>query len=310
MIEVKIFRNIFLLILSVALTGCATTGQSGYNTYRECPIDMYVNGTNPTQINYYENLQTKAFLFEKQPTKQYSGIASANIDGSTLHIQLNETGLFEEYKTDTKVMVTHKYYPPRYVGALLGTIISGGTFWLLDKDYASRVLGCRQTTRGGIEYDATHIKTGKTKWAPYHVAHSFRVTGLNKSFDLNEKYSLNQQQTPNNGSYAFDIDHEIQADTPKSSITLKVECIDCVIDDGAPNDIKNLSKTINISSEDLRNLKSKSKKESNDTANKLANDSEISKLKQLIDETKEKCKDLGFKPKTEKFSDCVLKLSK
>ena len=202
------------------------------------------------------------------------------ISTSILYIKIIDKGLYEEIKAPlsyTVVTITNKkctdiWNKPKYANKELKT------------------------------------KTGNTQWKNSEDKHKILITYKDKTqeFYIRTKNEINK----------LDLGNKIPSEEFKN-INLIIECADC---DLLNNDYQNIFDlatneiVLNYNSETNENKINFSKASKNEIVKNTKNTSNEQNIEKYVIENiqqiKEKCNELGFKPNSEKFGKCILELTK
>jgi hypothetical protein len=280
-----ISEKLVLIILSQILNGCVANKQEikvdikkkdglyqhNKDEIASCEKDIESISSSKT----IDTNETK-ILMDDIPSKHFSGIVSASILNKNLYIKIIDEDLYEEIKAPlsyTVVTVTNKKCTD---------------IWIKPK-YANKEL---------------KTKTGNIQWKESEYSHKILVTYKNNTQDF---YIRTKNKTN-----IIDLDKKIPNEE-FTNLNIKIECEDC---DLLNNEYKNI---FNEASNAVILNYNPEKNENKLTFNKIQKNISVKNKNNIFEEKKgvieniqqikEKCIELGFKPNSDKFGKCVLELT-
>jgi|GEM_PF-1928315 len=322
------------LVSTIAIDGCVVNTKDQYTESCEHFSKDNQWGKNTREdINILkEATSKKSDFYDLKPTKTFSGIQSAQLNGSTLTLKMVNNGLFEQFSAPIIDVIREVQYEAH---PLTGTFTPVGSIvWLFNQklmnDYT---FGCTERRFLRSEPDETKkVQTGKSEWKDIQKDHKILITGFDKDYEF--------RVNADNSTKVIDLNTAILNTPLSKNITFKVTCLDCDLSDIDEKTLYPNVKNEVVLTHDFRATKlalSESKRIREEETQKAKfeqekRDREIAKQAQIqktssvlspansinsdessishLEEIKAKCKDLGFKPQSDKFGKCVLELTK
>jgi hypothetical protein len=326
----KRFSIAFALILTTIISGCAsvnTKDQYAENCEHFSKDNQWGKNTHEDVSIIKEATSKTSELYDSKPTKVISGIESDQLNGSSLTLKIVDNGLFEQFSAPVVDVIREVKYEAH---PLTGTFTPvGGVVWMFNpklmNDYT---FGCTERRFLRSEPDETKkVKAGKSEWKDIQRSHKISISGFDKDYEFNIDANMKM----------VDLSSAILNSPLSKNTTLKITCLDCNLLGAEEQSRYPNIKTDIVLTHDFRATKlalSEAQKNRDADAEKLkleqakrdkeiANQAQIQKATSVsvpatsyespisnLEEIKAKCKELGFKPKSDKFGKCVLELTK
>lgn len=290
-------RIIALIGIFFLITGCAVTNIKENDVCRKSA--EYTRGwgrTTSVEKEYLkDNTSQNSFYYERAQQDGYSGIESAFIENNLLHIKIKDNALFEQYSAPViNNIVLTKYESHPLTGSFTPV---GMLVWLTHPtEMNAFTFGCTERYVSDSDIDKSKkIKTGVFERRDVLDSHKMKITGFDNEIEFNTNYFFDK------GIVKFDISKfVIESKIKKGGMVLKINCLDCDLQSADKAGINSLKTSIELvydfsaSTTSLENNKSPS---------------EI-KINPIIEDAKNTCKKLGFSEKTEKFGNCILRVTR
>lgn len=259
---------------------------------------------------YTESTPTETY-WSDEATSEYSGIYNAEIEDAVIHLKLKGYGLYEQHKAPLmhEKRITH-YGPHNKSGTfIVTTVLLGGLNFIANpKVWLDNLSGWDEENNLYPKPDKRYaVKTGKTEW---------RALDKKKNITIDfSNLSKSMVSYTDNKDYSYSILNYITDLNTNKPVEFTISCSDC--DDGNPQpQLEKLSKVIHIN-KDLSLTKNKiisqKKMEADEAIKREKESQELARIQKERNDpltpAKNQCKELGFKEKTEKFAECVVKLS-
>lgn len=324
--------NIFLVALSLGLTGCTTTNKNLVtNEYGKKCLNLNRKLLNITTIDSKVETKRKKEFFE--PSKIFRGLESISLNNANLRLTLLDKNYFEEYSAPIieTIRENHREAQP-VLGVTAGVLTLGLGFLASPEDSSEVMFGCSDKELVNSEPDLTRkAKTGKSEWRDVKTSHKIRVSGFDKDYE----FSVGANDSK------IDLSPAILNTQLTKNTNLTIQCVDCNLLGSEEQSLFPNAKTSIQLSNDFNPVKqslmeaeknrlaeeAKKKieliareKEQEILVKKRAKEDEIRKALDAkaaleierkkqelpLDEFKIQCEQLGFKVGTEKFGKCVL----
>jgi hypothetical protein len=324
------------LVSTITICGCASN-----NTKDSCEQfskdNMFFNSQvfdrNEDVSSVKVETAKKTEFYEAKPSKIFSGITSVDLSGSSLNVTFFHQGLFEQYTAPVlDVMIERRSKSNSFGYAPLPAPLLAWVF--TPEKMQNFTKGCTERRFLRTEPDETKkVKTGKSEWMDVsRRSHKILISGFDKDYE----FSVNADTS----TKVIDLSSAILNTPLSKNTTLKVTCLDCDLlgteeknlypnvktDVALTHDFRAtklaLSESQKIQESETKKAKFEQEKRNQEIAKKAQIQKTSSVLSPVIsinsdessishlEEIKEKCKDLGFKPQSEKFGKCVLELTK
>lgn len=304
-------RILILIILTLSLIGCATTGSnSGKDKYGEqC---QYLDGQPHVPMKSFDkkvDTSDKTESFDLVSKKEFSGIEKVYSNGSKLTIQLIDKSLFEQYTIPKVLVIKENQYKAHNDKGILGTIVTLGTIWIFaPHKYSNFTFGCTEQILMGTQLDQTRkVKTGKSEWRDTHKAHKILISGFDKDYELTTSNNPDPEE--------YDLSPYILNTDLTKNTTIKITCLDCdLLGQEEQTLYKDTKKTVEITA-DFREIKAtllaeeKTKRIEQAQHEKEALQRRKETQGVPLGQFKEQCQALGFKVGSADYGNCVLELN-
>jgi hypothetical protein len=315
-------KILILILLPLSLIGCATTNK---NTLQDGKYGAKCHDKTSAESKLLTlNTKETTNLYQPEPSNVFSGIQSAQLNGSKLTLTLFNKNLFEEYSAPMVDTVRENTKVTHPLAVFFATIVTGGTGWIFwTKEYTEFVFGCTDKTLVSSNPDTSRqTKTGKTEWrdAETPLSRIFLISGFDKDYERDGYYQKSQNQVEIDLSTAI-----LNTDLTKNT-TIKISCLDCdLLGPEEQNIYKDVKKTVEITA-DFREIKAtlvakeKTRKIEQDQRDKEAIIQRVIDEKEDLQRRKEtqgvplaefkaQCQALGFKVGSADYGNCVLELN-
>jgi hypothetical protein len=213
---------VFILILTTGISGCASTKIKESceqfdkdNTFFNATVFDRNEYTSTVKLETNE----KTEFYDSKPSKIFSGIASVNLNGAELNVQLFNQGLFEQYSApvvDVMLEQRSKSNPLGYT-PLPAPLLA----WIFTPEKMQNLThGCTSRRFLNTERDESKkVKTGKSEWQNTYSGHKILISSFDKDYEFNVDADTSTK--------VIDLSSAILNTPSSKNTTLKITCLDC-----------------------------------------------------------------------------------